>query len=186
MNRLLLPFAALAVGLLPVFAEANVSVDIARIAQSAGESLPGIVPTMNIATPEGIPMKMESPFRPAWGVIVDRKPQTMGIIAAPCERRPTRAIVCSLDETINLSDLRVPAMLGAGLNLLLARETRMSGPTFRPAHQYTTRNGRSEFSCFHKTVRKNCRWVPGTITERMECDEVEAPGHDCTCTSGCY
>lgn len=186
MNRFLLPFATLAIGLIPMVAEAQVRVDIGEIGKSAGECLVGVVPpASNISFPEGVPVKTGSPTAEAWGIIVDRMPRIAGAVAAPCARRPSRAIVCFLDESIKLTDARVPGMLGAGLNALLARETQMSRPTFRPTHDYTTKNGRSEFSCNHPLVRTNCRWVPGKVTEREECDLVSGPGHNCWCTSGC-
>lgn len=186
MNRNLLAFAALAVGLLPSLVAAQAQVDIGQIGNSAGESLIGVVPPATIvALPEGVPVKTASPSRKVWGITVDRIPPILGVVAAPCARRPSRAIVCFLDESIKLADARVPGMLGAGLNALLAREARMSLPTFRPAHDYTTKNGRSEFSCSHPLVPTNCRWEPGLVTDKQVCDWVKGPGHDCVCTSGC-
>lgn len=193
MNRLLLPFFALAIGLLPSFAGALESADIERIARSAGESLPGVVPPeTGIAVPKGSPATKTAPSKETWGVMVDRTVQVLGVEAAPCARRPSRTIVCSLDESIKLSDSRVPGMLGAGLNALLSREAKMRAAAAHPVHRYTTRNGPSEFSCFHPTVRTNCRYEKDTInlpvggvTMKWVCDEVEAQSHDCACTRGC-
>lgn len=199
MNRNLVTFAAFAIGLFPSLAGAQGRVNIEHVAHSAGESLSSVVPPeASIAVPKGSPVKMTAPSKEAWGVMVDRSPRPLGITAAPCARRPSRAIVCSLDESIKLSDARIPGMLGAGLDALLAREARMSGPVFHPAHRYTTRNGSSEFSCYHRMVQTRCRWEKYKIEmgivdgipqfkfeDRWVCDEVEAQSHDCVCTRGC-
>lgn len=199
MNRSLLPFAALAVGLLPALAGAQAQVDIEQIGQSAGEFLIGVVPTeTSIAVPTASPVAKAPPSKEAWGVTVDRTAQILGAVAAPCSRRPSREIVCFLDESIKLSDVRVPGMLGAGLKALLAREARLSRASFRPAHEYTTRNGRAEFSCYHKTREVNCRIVKDKIesgivngvpqfiiTDRVVCDTITEQSHSCVCTYGC-
>lgn len=185
MNDRVLPLAALAVGLLPAFVGAQAHVDIGAIAQSSGESFVcGVVPSeKSIAEPKASPAVNVPPSKESWGLTVDRTVQMLAAAAAPCERRPSRAIVCFLDESVKLSDVRVPGM---------------RGPVFLPTHQYTTNNGRSEFSCYHKTREVNCRSVKDKvesglirgipqfiITDRVACDTITEQSHSCECTYGC-
>lgn len=124
---------------------------------------------------------------------VDKTLDASGIEAAPCARRPTKSIVCKLPHPVMPIEPRASLMLGRGLRELLAREKLQSEPVFLPAHSYTTKNGPSTFSCYHKKIQVNCRstesitWGPNgpSVTVTIKCDEVDAPGHDCTCIDGC-
>lgn len=155
-------------------------------------SFGALTPAATITSPEGSVMAETSPSRKVWSVMVDRTPPNPEAEAAPCVRKPSRMIVCVLDKSLKLSDAKVPGMLDAGLSALLVRESRLKSAALVPVHRYTTVNGRSEFSCYHQTVKTNCRYerdsynLPaGGVTMKWVCDEVEAQSHSCVCTARC-